>query len=379
MRITEIKPYILQYNLTENERFSYAQAWYNSRTILILEIRTDEGIIGWGEAFGPAFVNKSIIENIYTPLLIGQDPLDNEVIWEKLYNYLQDHGQKGTVIESISAIDIALWDIKGKYMNLPVYQAMGGAFRNKLKAYATGFYHHDVDNQTEELVCEAKKYIKQGFDALKIKIGFGIEDDIKNVQAIRKAVGKNIEIMIDANHAYNSSTAIKLGKQVEKYEITWFEEPVPPEDKSGYLEVKDNLTIPIAGGEAEFTRYGFNELINRRCVDIIQADCTAMGGLSEYKKITTLATIQNIQCYPHVWGSSIAVSAGIHASFNQPDFPRSLNSSEVYLELDRTPNVFRDELADEEIKIEDGYIPLPDKPGLGITINRDLIEKYRIT
>ena len=378
MKITDIKPYVLQYILPDNQRFCYSQAWYNTRTIMILKVKTDEGLTGWGEAFGPAHVNKIIIDKVYAPLLKGNDPFNNEVIWEELYNCLRDNGQKGMAIEALSAIDIALWDLKGKYAGKPVYKMMGGAFREKLKPYATGFYRRDIDNQTEALVEEALQYIKNVFSAIKIKIGFGIEDDIRNVKAIRKAVGEDIDIMVDANHAYNARDAITVGKQIEKYDIIWFEEPVPPEDKNGYIEVKDKLNIPIAGGEAEFTRFGFDDLINRRCVDIVQADCSVVGGLTEYKKITSMASIQNIQCYPHVWGSSIALATGIHAAFNQPDFPGSLNPNEVYLEVDRTPNIFREKLAKESLNIKDGYIDKPENPGLGLTIDRDLLNEYQI-
>lgn len=378
MKITSVEPIILQYKLNNDQKFAYSQAWYNTRTIMILRIETDEGIVGWGEAFGPAFVHKSIIDTVYAPKLIGMDPFDSEVIWETLYNCLQDHGQKGVIIEAISAIDIALWDIKGKALNMPIYKLLGGAFRERVKPYATGLYHREADDITRELVEEAENYVKQGYLGIKLKIGFGIQHDIKNVAAIRKAIGSKINLMVDANHAYNAKDAIKLGKMMEEYDITWFEEPVPPEDIDGYIEVKNNVSIPIAGGEAEFTRYGFNRFINMRAADIIQPDCCVMGGISEYRKIITLASINNIQCYPHIWGSAIAVAAGIHAAFSQPDFPKCLIPQEVWLELDRTPNIFREELAINKFEIKDGYLYKPQEPGLGIIINEELIKKYRI-
>jgi len=378
MKIIRVIPHVLQYKLPKNQRFSYSQAWYDNRTIMVVEILTDEGITGWGEAFGPAFVHKKIIEDIYKPLIIGKDPFDNEVIWETLYNCLRDHGQKGVTIEAISAIDIALWDIKGKYTKLPIYKLLGGSFRDELTAYATGFYHRNLKNQTKKLVDEAYKYISEGFKALKIKIGFGIEDDIKNVKAIREAVGDDIKIMVDANHAYNANNAIKVGKRIEEFDIFWFEEPVPPEDKNGYIEVKNNINIPIAGGEAEFTRYGFNDLINKRCIDIVQPDACVMGGITEFKKVISLASIQNIQCYPHIWGSSIALATGIQMGFSLPNFPNCLFPSVVMLELDRTPNIFREELSTIPFTFENGIIKRNNRPGLGINVNRELIDRYTI-
>ncbi len=378
MKIIDIKSHVLQYKLPEHLRFSYSQGWYDSRTIMILEVITDEGIIGWGESLGPAFIHKKIIEEVYKPLILGKDPFDNEIIWETLYSSLQDHGQKGVVIEAISAIDIALWDIKGKYTGLPIYKLLGGAFRDKLLAYATGFYRRNIENEVEELVNEAHRYIDDGFKALKIKIGFGIDEDIKTVKAIREAIGDEIIMMVDANHAYNASNAIKVGKRLEEFDIFWFEEPVPPEDKNGYIEVKNNINIPIAGGEAEFTRYGIKDLINKRCINIIQPDTCAVGGITEFKKIVSLATINNIQCYPHIWGSSIALAAGTHIGFSLPNFPNCLYPPDVMLELDQTPNIFRNELSSSPIIFDDGIIKKNNKPGLGININKALIEKYEI-
>lgn len=378
MKITKIEPIVLRYQLDGAQRFAYSQAWYDARVIMILRVETDTGIVGWGEAFGPAFVHKAIIESVYAPMLIGRNPMDTTVIWEMLYNRLQDHGQKGVAIEAISAIDIALWDIKGQALGLPVYQLLGGAHRERVKPYATGLYHRECEDEVGELVEEALSYVAQGFRGVKLKIGFGMEADKRKIRAIRKALGDDIAMMVDANHAYNALTAIEMGRVMEEYDIAWFEEPVPPEDIDGYLEVKRALRIPIAGGEAEFTKYGYYELIDRRAVDILQMDNCVMGGLTEYFRVLPQAMVKNIQCCPHIWGSAIAVRAGLHAAFAQPNFPQSLFPEEVWLELDRTPNIFREELSRRKLEIVDGYVPKPESPGLGLSIDEDLIVKYRV-
>jgi D-galactarolactone cycloisomerase len=378
MKITKLETFIVSQSLDNGETFAYSQAWYNTRTIMLLKIETDSGLIGWGEAFGPAMVNRTIVEQIYAPLLIGRDPLDSEVIWEELYNKLRDHGQKGVTIESISAVDIALWDLKGKIFNQPVYKLLGGAFHEQVMPYATGLYRRRSSDTIRDLCQEAEEYVQQGFRAMKVKIGFGIEEDVKAVQAIRRTIGQDILLMVDANHAYNANTAVKLGRKIEEYDIFWFEEPVPPEDIDGYVEVKAKLNIPIAGGEAEFTRYGFRRLLEQRAVDIVQPDCCVTGGISEFRKITTLASMHNIQCYPHIWGSAIAVRAGMHCAFSMPHFPPSLYPQGMLLELDRTPNIFREKLTDPPLKIENGYIRLPEGPGLGVNIDEELIAQYAI-
>jgi len=377
MKITDIEAIVLEQKLNDADSFSFSQHKYSSRVVCIVKITTDEGIIGWGESFGPAIVNKTIIDNVYASLVIGMDPFDTEVIWEKLYNKLRDHGQKGVSIEAISAIDIALWDIKGKALNMPVYKLLGGTFRKRIKAYATGLYYRD-DRKIGKLEEEAEKYMKKGFKMLKIKIGFGIDYDKALVKAIRRVIGKDVSLMVDANHAYNSMTAIKVAEAIEKYNIYWFEEPVPPEDIDGYCEVKSKINIPIAGGEAEFTRYGFNRLLTRRAVDIVQPDCCVCGGISEFRKIVTMATIHNIQCYPHVWGSSIALYTGINCAFSLPDFPYSLFPEDVLFEYDQTPHIFRDKLSFEKPRFANGYIEIDNKCGLGFDVDESIIKKYRV-
>ncbi|MEW8144039.1 MAG: mandelate racemase/muconate lactonizing enzyme family protein, partial [Candidatus Thiodiazotropha endolucinida] len=281
-------------------------------------------------------------------------------------------------VQSLSAIDIALWDIKGKATGKPVYQLMGGAVRNQLTPYATGMYRRYTENEIIESTGEALSYAERGFKALKIKIGFGAEYDLKLVQSIRKTVGEEIQIMVDANHAYNAAAAISIGRELEQMNISWFEEPVPPEDLAGYQEVKSKLTVPISGGEAEFTRYGFQHLINNRCVDIVQPDCTITGGFSELSKIITLCSLANVQCFPHIWGSGIALAAGIQAAVSLPDFPPSLEPAPVYLEYDQTSNIFRKELAEGIPEMKNGTMSIPVKPGLGIDINEEIIRKYSV-
>ena len=376
MKIEKINLHIVCQKLGEKS-FCYSQAWYNTRSMLLLEMITDDGIIGWGEAFGNPFVNRAIIEQIYAPLVLGKDPFDRRIIWETLYNVLRDHGQKGAVIEAISAVDLAIWDILGKFLKKPVYQLLGGSGRNEIIPYATGFYR-TRDTKRKDLVKEASEYCEQGWRGMKVKVGFGIEEDAQTVREIRREIGEERLLMVDANHAYNACDALRLARKIEDCNIAWLEEPVPPEDLEGYQEVKAGTAIPIAGGEAEFTRYGFARLMGSRGIDIVQPDCCVTGGLSEFSNIAMLATIHNIRCCPHIWGSAVAVQAGIQAAFSLPDYPNSLNPAPVLLEYDRTPNVFREELNEIPLNIYDGKLGLPEEPGLGVSVNRELIRRYQV-
>ena len=376
--IRSVETFVVRHDLKPEEQFEYAQNRYWDRTILLCRITTDSGYTGWGEAFGPALVHKTTIDTVYAPMVVGRNPFETEVVWESLYNRLRDHGQKGLSIEAISAIDIALWDLKGQITGLPIWALMGGKNRDYVVPYATGLYRRGGKDELRTLADEAVSYSERGFRAMKLKIGFGPDYDLAAVKAVREAIGDDIELKVDANHGYNASSAIDLGRRMEKYNIGWFEEPVPPEDIEGYREVKDALSVPVAGGEAEFTRFGFHRLFQARAVDIAQPDCTVTGGISEFMKIVSLATIHNIQCYPHVWGSAVALYTGLHCSLAMPEFPPRLYPSEVKLEFDQTANIFRDRLAGAPLPMREGYVDAPTGPGLGIEIDTDLIERYRI-
>jgi D-galactarolactone cycloisomerase len=377
VKIVRLTPYVLEEKLPVEHQFSFSQAHVDKRTVMIVRVETDEGITGWGEAFGPAFVNKAIIEHVYGPAIIGLDPTATDVIWERLYGILRDHGQRGVTIEAISAIDIALWDITAKANGVPLYKQMGGAFRTEIIPYATGLYRR-CNGETEPLADEAQRYCEAGYRGIKIKIGFGFEYDLRLVQAIRERVGDQIRLMVDANHGYNASQAILLSRELQHFDISWFEEPVPPEDLRGYREVRLRSEIPVSGGETESTRYGFHRWLEDAAVDILQPDLGVCGGISEFKKIVTLASTYNTQCLPHVWGSGILLNTAVHCCFNLPNFPDSLEPAPVLLEWDNTRNIFRECLSKYVTELVDGVVHLPDRPGHGAEIDEGIIKRYQV-
>jgi D-galactarolactone cycloisomerase len=392
MKIAAVVVHVLRHDLPAGQAFAYSQAWYRSRSIMLVELRADSGLRGWGEAFGPPEATAAVVQHLYAPLLLGRDPLAIDLLWDELYNRLRDHGQAGIPIEALSAVDIALHDLAGRALGVPVSTLLGGARRARIRAYATGLYHRgaghgsDWPEQSAALAEEAAEYVSQGFRAVKLKVGFGLDEDVRNARAVRQAIGAAPLLMIDANHAYDAAAATWLGLRLADagLDICWFEEPVPPEDIAGYLQVKQALGprgIAIAGGEAAFTRYGFRELIARRAVDIAQPDVAACGGLSEARKIATLASTWGVRCLPHVWGSAVAVAAALHFAAALPDTPPALKPVEPLFELDRTPNIFREELAQPPVTHIDaeGYLRVPDGPGLGIEINERLVASYSVT
>ena len=388
MKINSIKSHVLRYEL-EHE-LGYSQQYYKHRTAHLVEIETDEGITGWGECFGPgniALANKYIVEKVIQPLIIGEDPTNKEYIWHKVYNLLRDSGQKGIPIQALSGVDIALWDILAKKAKLPLYQLVGGKCNTQIPVYGYGMMlqNKSVDELAELFKEEAKHIKSKNFKAMKMKIGLGPKKDLQLVQAVRGAIGNDFKLMVDANHAYNLNDALYVGKGLDELDIFWFEEPVAPEDYDGYRELKQKINTNIAGGEAEFTKYGWNQLIKNKCIDIAQPEVCGLGGITEYMKISAMAQANFIPIVNHVWGSAISVAVNLHLLTAMPDMPGGLFPSKSMLEFDTTEkNIFITDLAEEnfsildQVKNNNGYAKPPETVGIGINPNKDFIKKFEI-
>lgn len=373
MRITQVTAHVLEAKLSQP--FAYARAWYSTRAAVIVEVSTDEGLTGWGECYGPARLTSAAVES-FRPLLVGEDPLRTEWLWQEIYARFRDHGQKGVVVQGLSGIDIALWDLKGKAFGVPVHRLMGGPLRTSVYAYATGLYRREGGDPLVYLCEEAQAYAAEGFAAMKLKVGFGVDEDAAVTAAMRRVIGPGVGLMIDANHAYDAISAIRLGRKVEQLDIGWFEEPVPPEDLAGYRAVKEAVAIPVAGGECEFTRYGFRDALTSRSIDILQPDTCAAGGLSEAKKIADMAAAFGVRYVPHVWGTGVAIAAALQLLAVLPHTPPALRPVEPMLEFDRTEHPIRQAILTEPIEHERGIVRIPMGPGLGIDIDRDALARF---
>ncbi|MGH9657211.1 MAG: mandelate racemase/muconate lactonizing enzyme family protein, partial [Bryobacteraceae bacterium] len=300
MKITAIRAHVVRAEL--REPFGFSQWTYTARETMLVEVETGEGITGWGEAYGPSRPAASAVTDLLGPLVVGRDPRDTETLWELMYARTIDYGQKGTLLAAISALDIAFWDIKARAAGLPLYRLLGASEIESIPCYATGFYFGGDEPLEKKFAREAERYLAGGFRAAKMKVGLGIERDAQLVAAVRQALGPSVRLMIDANHAYTPAEAIRLARRVEPHDIFWFEEPVSPLDIEGYLEVKRATAIALAGGECEYTRFGFEPLLRRRAVDYAQPDLCGCGGISEGLKIAALASTYNVHVTPHAWG-----------------------------------------------------------------------------
>ena len=387
MKITKITSHVLQYDLPE--QLGYSQQYYSKRTAHLVEVETDEGITGWGECFGPgavAIANKTIVEEVIQPLILGDDPMDRDMIWHKIYNLLRDHGQKGMPLQSLSGVDIALWDIAGKVAGLPLCQLIGGRHRYDVPVYGYGMMlrPEPADDLAARFKDEAATIKGMGFAATKMKVGLGPKQDAKLAAAVRSGIGDDYPFMVDANHCYTTSDAFYVGRALEELEAYWFEEPIAPEDRDGYRELRAGLKVNISGGEAEFNRWGWRDLLEARALDIAQPEACALGGVSEYLRVLALCHAHHTPVVNHVWGSAIAVTLNLHLLLAMPSLPGGLHPWEPMLEFDTTDNKFRDDLLETPLDIQGqvnrngGRATVPAGAGLGVAPDRQFIEHYKI-
>lgn len=360
--------------------FGFSQAWIHSRRSVLVRVETADGIEGWGEIFCqvPPAIYVSLVADLFAPLVLGTDPWDREVTWQRLYSATVDSGQRGLIVGALSGLDIALWDAAGKDCGHPVHHLLGGLSRRTLPAYATGLYRLPVAPWIDAIAHEARGYVDEGFSHVKMKVGFGLPTDIAAVRAVREAIGPDVGLAIDANHAYRPSQAVDLGRRLADYDITWFEEPVSPEDLQGYRQVRAGQPIPVAGGELAYTRFGFRELLEREAVDILQPDICLAGGLSEGKAIADLARAYNRACWAHVWGTPVAQAAALHFLGWLPDKTALADVAPPLVEWDRTENPLREEVATNPPLVSCGEVSVPVLPGLGVDVDRGAIARYQV-
>ena len=388
MKIVDIRAIPLSYRC--DPPYGSAGGMQASRGGLLVEVETDDGITGIGEAGVGGGSTRHVIENQLRPMLIGEDPLLIEGLWQKMFARTRQFGRRGIVMNAISGIDIALWDIAGKVAKLPVYRLLG-ACRDRVEAYASGGFYQE-GKSIDDLAGEAEGYRARGFHGMKMKIGRNPstqthlrhlaanartcevepEEDIARVAAVRRALGPQAKLMVDVNCAWSPAFAIEMGRALEPYKLYWIEEPVATDDIDGSARVADALATPIAGYETEIGLYGFRELITRGAVDIVQPDIAWTGGFSEGRRIAALAQAHHLMVAPHAFGGAVLLAASLHFAASIPNV--------LVLEFDQNPNGLRDELLKEPLRTDgDGMIRLPERPGLGIELDRAAVERYRVS
>lgn len=347
----------------------------------IIFVDTDAGLTGMGAALGPPAVVQAVVEHELGPQVVGEDPLFSERIYEKLYNgsryqpalasgwqQPEPSRRRGMIMEAIAGIDIAVWDVKAQALGVPLYKALG-ASRDHVRGYGSGGWAPG-----DEAEAEMAGYAAKGFRAVKMRVvgrdGFSIAKTLRRVQAARRGIGPEVELMIDAHGSLDVSTAIRLAKALEPYDISWFEEPVSPDDHRGQGLVRQATTIPIASGEREFTRHDFLDLMQHEALDIAQPDIARAGGFTEIRRIAALTSTRQIRLAPHAWGSGVLFAASIHMAMAAANC-HLLEVSQGYM-----PMIW--DLFEEPYDIRpDGMVYAPERPGLGFTLRKDALERFR--
>jgi L-alanine-DL-glutamate epimerase-like enolase superfamily enzyme len=368
MRITDIEVITLRVPQQKSLGLSNNRE-INHRGASFVIIRTDEGVQGIGEGYVPEpSIFKIIIERQLKSMLIGQNPLAIERLWRKMMMNSVYWEQKGQYVSAVSGVDVALWDIAGKYYNIPVYQLLGGDVHRdgKVKAYASDLYW----DTPEKMVQLAQKYTSLGFSALKTHLGRGLIEDEKRVKLLKETIGET-ELIVDVNCGYSRVDALKVGRMLEKYGVYWYEEPLAPYDIEGYAYLKRKLDIPIATGENEYTKWGFKELFLKNAVDFAMPDVIRCGGITETKKICALAEAFDVICTPHNFATGVGLAATLQVMACTPICQ--------WLEFDTTEYTLYETLLKNPLEIDrKGMVTIPVEPGIGVELKKDIIEEYSI-
>ena len=389
MKITNVETVGLAY--PTKKPFYNALGRSAQRACLLVRIYTDEGIVGVGEAApygGPLISTETVIRRELAPKLIGLDPMDVEYIWHRLFFDGYQHSRNGIFVCALSGVDMALWDIMGKALKQPIYKLLGG-YRSRVKVYASGGFYGQGKSR-EELAAELKSYVQQGFDAVKMKVGrtftpltprelsdgaeecaLTFAEDLERVRVAREAVGDRIALMVDANAAWTYPDALQAGRVFDELNVYLFEEPLRTDDYEGSAQLASHLRTRVAGYETECLLTNFTRLIEGRCVDLVQPDISWAGGFTECRKIAAVAEAHCMEVAPHAFSSGILLAASLQFSAGL--------SNGAMVEFDMTENGLRTGLLKEPFIPKEGYIELDEKKyGLGIELNENVIEQYRV-
>jgi D-arabinonate dehydratase/D-galactarolactone cycloisomerase len=351
----------------------YRRRYVYSGTIdtVVVKLTTSDGLVGFGEAKAPVApgVAKAIIDELLAPIVLGEDPRDHLLIWERMYAGMRVRGHRaGFYTEAISGIDIALWDLAGKIAGVPIYRLLGGCFRNPVRVYASGIpaLPAEADDQSwEELTAEAESIRARGYTGVKMALGRGLAGDLRSVRLVRERLGDDFIIYTDAAGVYDRAQALQLGRELEALKVGWLEMPTFPEDVDGYVQLATALDIPIAL-DSLTSRFEARELIRLGGIDVVQPDVCRAGGITECRRIAELADNFGLAFAPHVSiGSAIHFAATAHLASAMPN----TITSEYWI----GDNPLGDRILEQPLRLENGYLETPSGPGLGIVIREDVL------
>jgi len=373
LKITGVKTYLLKHKLKRRFGVSVSVPLDQFRQTVLVKIETDAGLTGWGET-APVSGSRGTIDNQIAPRLIGQNPLEQRLLWRMMW------GPNFGNALAVAALDMAINDIRGKALNLSVAELFGGRLRDEVPVYASAMNYLENQEPEDHYPREAEELVRQGYKALKMRIGrYSVLREAAVAASVRKAVGPDIKLMADGNAAYTMSSAMRMGEKLQELSFEYFEEPLPQGSHyAGYEELRRKLPLPLAAGEAVDSRASAKELIDRQCMHIIQPDVSLCGGIGETLFISELAALSGMRCIPHCWGGAILIAATVQTLSLMADPHWGFPTDTPMLELDQSENPWRTEIVKDPFQQENGFVKVPTKPGLGIEVNEEVVKKYAI-
>ena len=371
MQITRVEAFPLRYPEPNDNQ--------NIRYITLARVETDDGAVGWGECISQwpesAQAVKTIVERGLAPVLLGRDPRETEALWQALKAHTWWYGEGGIASFALSALDMACWDLKGKALGVPLYQLLGGKVNAKLRACAST---HPNKATIDALAAELAGYAQQGYTALKVgfgkrgeaRLGVDPKRDVAFVQAVREAIGPNVDLMLDIGNGvrWDTAHAIRMAREFERFQIRWYEEPLHPNNDEGYARLRHAVDLPIATGEREWTVAGYRRLIRSGVADIIMVDPGRAEGVTGFQKVIQLTAQSALSFNAHTWSSAINTAASIHLTASAPNY--------IVFELKPLPSPMQHELVTNPIEQKDGWVAVPEGPGLGVEVDERVVRKY---
>jgi D-galactarolactone cycloisomerase len=363
VRIERIEVLNLRFDYPGGRGFRYAGGQVTSRVTTIVRVHTDGPAVGIGAAYSHPDLVKLVIERHLAPHLVGRDPTDVEELWELMYGLTRWYGRKGVAVSALGGLDIAFWDLRGKAAGKPVWRLLA-AERDYAPAYASGLFWADDVGALEE---EAARHVARGFRRVKMRLGRDPEYDLAAVDAAIRGAGAGEAVIVDGSHRYSLERAEWMGNELAERKVFWFEEPFPPEEIDAYVGLRPRIDVPLAAGENDFGVQGFRELIRAGALDVVQPDACRAGGITESLRIGTLAREAGLTVGTHTWSDAVALVANAHVVASLPNG--------LTVEVDQTGNPFIEELLAEPLRIVDGRLPLGDEPGLGISLDDEVLAR----
>jgi len=380
MEVRSVSAIPLEHSLGSGNALGGTRGVTDTRTATLIKLTADDGTVGWGEAFAPPRTVAQLVDEQFADDVVGLSPWDAESLADDVYTGTLGgyHFGRGPFVQAaLTGVEVALWDLRGKLLGEPVHELLGGRSRDSVTPYASTMYITEWGQDPEVPMRGA---VEEGFTAAKIKIGRSVEDDRERVRTAREVLGDDAHLMVDYNGNYTVPDVLESIRAIEEFDLTWVEEPLPPEDVSGYRELGRKVDVSLAAGEAHFGRFEFTDLIRDGGIDVVQPNLGRCGGFSQAEYIAQVATTNNVKVRPHVWNSGVGLAAALQFTATVPNYPqRADRTTETTLfEFDRSENPLRNELLESPFDPTGGTLSVPTDPGLGIDVDESAVERFAV-